>query len=127
MKTRFMARRTMISQRPFLVVVLACAGAASLAGQTLAPPPPPPPLPQYPLHRTYHEGETLAYQMTGQNEAWHYTIRAYGIVTKGRSKAGSAGNSGPFVEEYRWSGMESDGKPLTLSPETLAYRQTVSL
>jgi len=51
--------------------------------------------------------------MKGQNEAWHYTIRADGIVTKSPT--------GPFLEEYRWSAMESDGKPVTLSAESLAY------
>jgi hypothetical protein len=101
----------------FFALALVSTGAVSLAVQT--PGPPPPPLPQNPLHRSYHEGETLAYQMTGQNEAWHYTIRADGVVTKG--------STGPFLEEYRWSGMESEGKPVTLSPETQAYRQKVSL
>jgi hypothetical protein len=57
--------------------------------------------------------------MTGQNEAWHYTIRADGVVTKGAT--------GPFIEEYRWSGMMSNGNPLTLSADTQAYRQRVSL
>jgi hypothetical protein len=91
---------------------------ASTAAPTSTPAPKPAP-PQYPLHRTYHEGETLAYQMKGQNEAWHYTIRADGIVTKSPT--------GPFLEEYRWSAMESDGKPVTLSAESLAYREKVSL
>jgi hypothetical protein len=107
----------MFNRKPFAVLVILIATAVSLAAQ--APPPPPPPLPQNPLHRSYHEGETLAYQMTGQNESWHYTIRADGIVTKAAS--------GPFLEEYRWSGMESDGKPLALSADTQAYRQKVSL
>jgi hypothetical protein len=103
--------------RSFALALLA-ASAASLACQTQAPTPTPAP-PQNPLHRTYHEGETLAYQMKGQNEAWHYTIRADGIVTKSAT--------GPFLEEYRWSGMESNGNPLALSAETQAYRQKVSL
>jgi hypothetical protein len=106
----------MSNQYSFAVLILLTAAAASLAGQTAAAPPAPPP---YPLHRTYHEGETLAYQMKGQNEAWHYTIRADGVVTKAAS--------GPFMEEYRWSGMESNGSPLALSAETQAYRQKVSL
>jgi hypothetical protein len=106
----------MISKKRLIVLVLFVAGAAFLAGQAPAPTPAPP---QNPLHRTYREGETLAYQMKGQNEAWHYTIRADGIVTKSAT--------GPFVEEYRWSGMESEGKPLALSAETQAFRQKVSL
>ena len=106
----------MIGKMPLVVLVLLVAGATSLAAQARASTPAPP---QNPLHRTYREGETLAYQMKGQNEAWHYTIRADGIVTKGAP--------GPFVEEYRWSGMESDGKPIALSAETQAFRQKVSL
>jgi hypothetical protein len=108
----------MIRLKSYVVFILAAAGAISLAGQVPAPQSTPAP-PQYPLHRTYHEGETLAYLMKGQNEAWHYTIRADGIVTKGAS--------GPFVEQYRWSGMESGGNPLTLSAQTQAFRQKVSL
>ena len=107
----------MISKVPLVVLVL-LAAAAPLSGQAPASAPTPA-LPQNPLHRTYREGETLAYQMKGQNEAWHYTIRADGIVTKGAT--------GPFLEEYRWSGMESDGKPVALSPETQAFLQKVSL
>ena len=104
----------MIRLKPIVALVLVSGGVAWLVAQAPAPAPP-----QYPLHRTYREGETLAYQMTGLNEAWHYTIRADGVVTKG--------STGPFLEEYRWSGMESEGKPLALSAETRAYRQKVSL
>ena len=110
-------RRLMAVSYTHLVLVL-LAAAAPLSGQAPASAPTPA-LPQNPLHRTYREGETLAYQMKGQNEAWHYTIRADGIVTKGAT--------GPFLEEYRWSGMESDGKPVALSPETQAFLQKVSL
>ena len=110
----------------FIAMAFIAIGSASLAAQAPAPASPAtaaPAPPQYPLHRIYHEGEKLAYRMTGQNEAWHYTIRADGIVTKGAS----ATASGPFIEEYRWSSMESDGKPVTLSAETQAFRQKVSL
>jgi hypothetical protein len=61
--------------------------------------------------------------MKGVNEAWHYTIRADGIVTK----ISPGGAPGPFLEEYRWSGMESNGNPIPLSAETQAYREKVSL
>jgi hypothetical protein len=108
-----------------IALLFVAAGAASLAAQVPAstPAPTPPALPQNPLQRTYHEGETLAYQMKGQNEAWHYSIRADGIVMK----VTTAGKFGPFFEEYRWSGMESDGNPLALPAETQAYRERVSL
>jgi hypothetical protein len=106
-----------ISLKSLAALALLCAGAPSLPAQAPAPQTPIPP--QNPLHRTYREGETLAYQMKGQNEAWHYTIRTDGVVRKAAS--------GPFIEEYRWSSMESDGKPLVLSAETQAYRERLSL
>jgi hypothetical protein len=108
------------------LVVPTTAGQSSTSAPTAAPAATPAP-PQYPLHRIYREGETLAYQMKGLNEAWHYTIRADGVVMKSAAKGAQGASSGPFVEEYRWSGMESDGKPVTLSPETQAFRQKVSL
>jgi hypothetical protein len=126
----------MINRNSFAVFLLVAAGAASLAVQTptAAPAGIPtdtaaakPAPPQNPLHRTYHEGETLAYQMKGQNENWHYTIRADGIVTRGGASGAQGAASGPFLEEYRWSGMESDGKPIALSADTAANHQKVSL
>jgi len=113
----------MIGNKLCAIYLLAIATAASLAAQAPTPPAAPPALPQYPLHRTYQEGETLAYEMKGVNEEWHYTVRADGIVTR----VGSAGKFGPFFEEYRWSGMVSNGNPLALSAETDAYREKVSL
>ncbi len=124
----------MIRLQSSIAMVLLAASATSLAAQAPATPPtatptatPTPAPPQYPLHRIYREGETLAYQMKGQNEAWHYTVRADGIVTKSGASGAQGSASGPFLEEYRWSGMESDGKPVTLSAEMQAYRQKVSL
>lgn len=77
------------------------------------------PTAQNPLHRQYHEGETLVYNMTAQNESWHYTIRANGIVKKDAS--------GVWFEEYRWSDLVSDGQPTPLSPGSDAFRQRLSL
>jgi hypothetical protein len=72
-----------------------------------------------PLHRQYRDGETLIYNMTGQNESWHYTIQAEGIVKKDAS--------GAYFEEYRWTNLISDGQPTPLSPQSDAFRQRLSL
>ena len=74
---------------------------------------------QNPLHRQYHEGETLVYNMTGVNESWHYTIQAQGIVKKDAS--------GAFFEEYRWTNLVSDGQPTPLSPGSDSFRERLSL
>jgi hypothetical protein len=83
-----------------------------LAAQTPAPA-------QKPLQRQYHEGETLAYRMTGVNENWHYTIQADGVVKKDAS--------GRIYEEYHWSHMESEGQPVALGEGTAALRQRITL
>ncbi len=75
--------------------------------------------PQNPFHRQYHDGETLVYNMTGQNESWHYTIQAQGIVKKDAS--------GAYFEEYRWANLVSDGQPTALSPGSDSFRQRLSL
>jgi hypothetical protein len=74
---------------------------------------------QNPLHRQYHDGETLVYNMTGLNESWHYTIQAHGIVKKDAS--------GAYFEEYRWTDPVSDGHATVLSPQSDAFRQRLSL
>jgi hypothetical protein len=74
---------------------------------------------QNPLHRQYHEGETLAYHMTGVNEAWHYSIRAEGTVKKD--------TAGTWFEEYHWTDTTSDGQPVVLRAGTESFRQRVSL
>lgn len=75
--------------------------------------------PQNPLHRQYHDSETLVYNMTGQNESWHYTIQAQGIVKKDEH--------GAYFEEYRWTNLVSDGQPTALSPDSDSFRQRLSL
>ncbi len=74
---------------------------------------------QNPLHRQYHDGEALVYNMTGVNESWHYAIQADGIVRKDAS--------GAYFEEYRWTNLVSDGQPTPLSPGSDAFRQRLSL
>jgi hypothetical protein len=71
------------------------------------------------LHRQYRDGETLVYNMTGQNESWHYTVQADGIVKKDAS--------GAYFEEYRWVNLVSDGQPTALSPQSDTFRQRLSL
>jgi hypothetical protein len=72
-----------------------------------------------PLHRQYRDGETLVYNMTGQNESWHYTLQADGVVKKDAS--------GAYFEEYLWTNLVSDGQSTALSPQSDAFRQRLSL
>jgi hypothetical protein len=95
-----------------------CAAPAWLTAQAPAAPDAPP-TPANPLHRQYHDGETLAYKMTGLNENWHYTVRAEGTVKKN--------DRGSWFEEYRWTDMTSEGAPYTMAPMMADFRQKVSL
>jgi len=72
-----------------------------------------------PLTRHYREGETLTYHMTATNDDWHYTADATGVVKKTAR--------GGYAEEFRWTGMTSDGQPVTLAPTMMEYRQSLSL
>ena len=72
-----------------------------------------------PLARHYRDGETLTYHMTATNEAWHYTADASATVKKT--------DSGSTVEEFRWTGMTSNGQPYTLTPAMVQFRQPLSL
>jgi hypothetical protein len=71
-----------------------------------------------PLVRHYAEGEKLTYHMKAGNDGWNYEVQANGVVKKDAN--------GHFVEEYAWSNFKSDA-PMTLSPASLAFRQTLSL
>ncbi len=72
-----------------------------------------------PLTRHYRDGETLTYHMTATNEDWHYTADAAGTVKKSVS--------GSTFEEFRWTGMTSNGQPYTLTPAMTEFRQPLSL
>jgi hypothetical protein len=72
-----------------------------------------------PLTRHYRDGETLTYHMTAVNEDWHYTADATGTVKKNAN--------GSYIEEFRWTGMTSNGQPVTLAPAMAEFRQTLSL
>jgi hypothetical protein len=93
----------------FLVVLSA---SVMLAAQT-------PAAPNNPLQRTYRDGETFSWRMTGINEDWHYTIEAEDTVKKDPS--------GARIEELRWFNLTSDGHPQMLSPATDTFRQQLSL
>jgi hypothetical protein len=92
--------------------LMVCAWPLMMSGQA-------PTAPANPLHRQYTEGEKLVYHMKGTNEAWHYEIEAAGVVKKDAA--------GRYSEEYRWSHMESDGKPAALAASTEEYRQRLTL
>lgn len=72
-----------------------------------------------PLTRHYRDAETLAYHMTATNDDWHYTADASATVKKT--------DSGGAVEEFRWTGMTSNGQPYPLTPAMVQFRQPLSL
>lgn len=75
--------------------------------------------PTAPLHRDYREGQILAYHMTGDNDGWTYAVDAQSLVKKDAA--------GAYHEDISWSGLVSDGKPMSLSPAMADYRQQLSL
>lgn len=72
-----------------------------------------------PLTRHYREGETLTYHMVATNEDWHYTADASGTANKSAS--------GSYSDEFRWTGMTSNGQPIALAPAMVQFRETLSL
>ncbi len=77
------------------------------------------PTPSGPLARHYQDGEALSYHMTATNDDWHYTADASGTTKKMAN--------GNYTEEFRWTGMKSNGQPVTLTPPTVQFRQSLSL
>ena len=71
-----------------------------------------------PLARHYTDSEKLAYHMKGDNDGWTYEVQANAVVKKNAD--------GHFVEEYAWSNFKSNA-PMSLSPTSLSFRQTLSL
>ena len=69
------------------------------------------------LNRTYSTGDVLHYEMKGSNQGWEYQVRATDVVKRD--------DEGVFYEEIGWSDLHSNA-PMTLSPASLAFRQTVS-
>ena len=108
-----MHRSSPILQR--LSFILLCALCAPhLAAQSANPSTPAP----SPLTRHYTEGEKLTYHMKANNDGWIYEVQASGVANKNAS--------GHFVEEYAWSNFKSNA-PMSLSPASLNFRQTLSL
>ena len=70
------------------------------------------------LERRYKLGETLSYEMKGSNHGWEYQIQANDLVKKDPE--------GVFYEEIGWSNLRSNA-PLTFSPSSLGFRQSLSL
>ena len=70
------------------------------------------------LDRHYREGEALRYEMKGDNRGWEYQIQADAAVKKD--------SEGVLYEEIGWSNLRSNA-PMSLSPSSLGFRQTLSL
>jgi hypothetical protein len=98
----------------FLCAVLTISSAPTSAAQSSAAAAPAP----GPLDRHYTEGEKLTYHMKGDNDGWIYEVQASGVVKKDAN--------GRFVEEYGWSDFKSNA-PMSLSPQSLGFRQMLSL
>lgn len=70
------------------------------------------------LQRHYADGMVSHYLMTGNNDGWQYSIRATDTVKRDAN--------GRYYEEIGWSDLTSNAQQ-TLTPASLALRQTVSL
>jgi hypothetical protein len=74
------------------------------------------------LERKYKEGEKLSYHMKASNRERErtllYEIQADGVVTR---------NANGYIEEFAWSGLIVEGKPVPLPPASQSLRQVLSL
>ena len=72
--------------------------------------------------RRYREGETVSYHMRATNRdrvsTLEYEIQADGVVKK---------TTDGYVEEFAWSGLNVGGTAIALPPESVAFRQILSL
>jgi hypothetical protein len=103
-----------IRLRSALIILCTFSAVASVHSAVAQNAPPDP----SPLARHYAEGEKLTYHMKGNNDGWTYEVRATGVVKKDAN--------GHNVEEYAWSDFKSNA-PMSLSPQSLSFRQTLSL
>lgn len=94
---------------------LPIAALAVCSGLCAQPTSPPPRL----LTRHYQEGETLTYHMKAVNDGRRYEVDASAVVKKDEK--------GVFIEEFAWSNLAFDGKPVTLPPGSAEFRQPLSL
>lgn len=100
-----------------LLATAACSLFAMLTAQVEARPPSQPmAIPE--VTRKYALGQTLVYEMNGSNQGWNYQIQATDVTKRDPA--------GVFYEEISWSQLKSNAT-LTMSPGSLAFRQTVSL
>src|SRR5258708_15204465 len=74
------------------------------------------------LTRHYREGEKLSYHMKASNRNRERTL-LYEIQADGVVKQNAAG----FFEEYAWSGLIINGKPVVLPAGSQSFRQILSL
>jgi hypothetical protein len=81
-----------------------------------------PPAQQDLLARHYQEGEKLSYHMKASNRNREKTL-LYEIQADGVVKQNAAG----FYEEYAWSGLIVNGKPMVLPAGSQSFRQVLSL
>jgi len=114
-----MNRFARVTKQFGILLVCGSLAASFSSAQTSASPNTSAPVPaSSPLARHYTEGEKLTYHMTGDNEGWTYEVQANGIVKKDAS--------GHLIEEYGWSDFKSNAQ-MTLSAQSLGFRQTLSL
>jgi hypothetical protein len=96
---------------PLIFAVVLVVVASAIAGQQAA-------TETGSLERRYTSGVVSHYRMTGNNDGWEYTIEATDVVKRNPS--------GRYYEEIGWSDLTSNAQQ-TLTPASLALRQTVSL
>ena len=75
------------------------------------------------LSRRYEAGEKLGYHMKGSNRGRLATTN-YEADARGEVKRDAAGK---FFEEYAWSNLMVNGKPVAVSSAAKDFRQSVSL
>lgn len=75
------------------------------------------------LNRHYQAGETLSYHMKAANKGFLGTLR-YEAEADGVVKTDSKGH---FFEEYAWTNLVVDGKPIALPAAGAGIRQSLSL
>lgn len=70
------------------------------------------------LGRHYQLGEKLNYKMSAINDGRKYEAEASGVIKK---------DTDAWIEEYAWSNVVFDGAPFALSPESVRFREVLSL
>lgn len=108
-----------MTKRTIYAAVLSCATAfASTQVNAGASPAQQPLTSGVDWHRAYKLGDVLVYEMDGNNQGWKYQLRATDTIKQD--------TEGTLFEQIAWSDLHSND-PRTLSPESLAFRQDLSL